>query len=248
MGIIYTSGTTGNPKAVMIHHDAIIAQGAMFTNPTVGLMKAWDGGEGARILSYLPLSHIAGGLMDMLNPIYFAGQEKRPTCIYFARPYDLKEMTLASRIQFVRPTAFLAVPRVYEKMQARMMAVGASITGIKKSIATWAKGKGLEYARNQQLGGNHSKPFMHGLADKLVLSKAREALGLDECRVFLTGAAPIAIETLEYFGQLGMIIHNCYGMSESTGITTMTSPLRNTFGTIGHSLPGIQVKCFQVGP
>merc|ERR1719353_2858218 len=112
----------------------------------------------ARILSYLPLSHIAGGLMDVLNPVYFAGKNKLKGTVYFARSYDLKEMTLAARIQFVRPTLFLAVPRVYEKMQARMMAVGASITGIKKSIATWAKAKGLEYCNNHLLGGSGATP------------------------------------------------------------------------------------------
>mmetsp|Transcript_66849 Transcript_66849/g.169564 ORF Transcript_66849/g.169564 Transcript_66849/m.169564 type:complete len:745 (+) Transcript_66849:51-2285(+) len=246
VGIIYTSGTTGNPKAVMIHSDAVVAQGAMMSRPELGVSRAWEDGE-ARILSYLPLSHIAGGLMDILNPVYSAGHNKWKTAVYFARPYDLKEMTLGLRIQFVRPTAFLAVPRVFEKMQAKMMAVGASITGIKKTIATWAKEKGLAYARNLQLGGSQAKPMFYGLADKLVLSKAREALGLDKCKVFITGAAPIAIETLEYFGQLGMMIQNVYGMSESGGLTTVTSPDRNTFGTVGHSLPGIEVKCFQVG-
>lgn len=247
MGIIYTSGTTGNPKAVMINHDGVYVQGAIGSLPSMPIMAGFPE-EGARIISYLPLSHVAGGLMDVLLPCFFAGALKKKGTVYFARAYDLKEMTLAGRLAFVRPTAFLAVPRVFEKMQARMMAVASTITGVKKSIATWAKGKGLQYARNQQLGGDHSKPFMHGLADKLVLSKARDALGLDQCRVFLTGAAPIASETLEYFGQLGMIIHNCYGMSESTGITTMTSPLRNTFGTVGHRLAGLEVKCFKLGP
>jgi len=148
LGIIHTSGTTGPPKAVMVQHDAICAQGAMCKVPESGFLEGFSEG-GARLLSYLPLSHIAGGLMDILNPVYFAGKAGKTSTVYFARPYDLKEMTLASRIQFVRPTMFLAVPRVFEKMQARMMAVGASITGVKKSLATWAKGKGLQYARNQ---------------------------------------------------------------------------------------------------
>eukprot|EP00403_Amphidinium_massartii_P037641 CAMPEP_0178440584 /NCGR_PEP_ID=MMETSP0689_2-20121128/36875_1 /TAXON_ID=160604 /ORGANISM="Amphidinium massartii, Strain CS-259" /LENGTH=742 /DNA_ID=CAMNT_0020063405 /DNA_START=29 /DNA_END=2257 /DNA_ORIENTATION=- len=247
-GIIYTSGTTGNPKGVMIHHDALCAQGAIGSEPGNGFMDCFeDGGEG-RLLSYLPLSHIAGGLMDFLNPLYMAGHMKLSFAAYFARPYDLKEMTLAQRIQFVRPTAFLAVPRVYEKIQARMMAVSATITGVKKSIATWAKGKGLEYSRNLQPGASQSKPFLHGLADKLILSKAREALGLDKCRCFITGAAPISIETLEYFGALGMRIQNCYGMSESSGITTLCSAVSNAFGTVGFAPPGIEVKCFQIGP
>mmetsp|Transcript_101323 Transcript_101323/g.285736 ORF Transcript_101323/g.285736 Transcript_101323/m.285736 type:complete len:739 (-) Transcript_101323:68-2284(-) len=247
IGIIYTSGTTGNPKAVMIHHDAVFAQAAMIAVPEAGLLAGFEEG-GARVLSYLPLSHIAGSILDILAPIYFAGFKKLKGSIYFARPYDLKEMTLANRIQFVRPTIFFAVPRVYEKMQAKMMAVGASITGVKKSIATWAKGKGLEYATNLQEGGSKRKPFLIGLADKLILSKAREALGLDKCKVFITGAAPISRETLEYFGALGMMIQNVYGMSESTGLTTLHSTNRILFGTVGHALDGIEVKCFQQGP
>jgi long-chain-fatty-acid--CoA ligase ACSBG len=186
--------------------------------------------------------------MDILNPVYFAGHNKLKGTIYFARPYDLKEMTLAHRIQFVRPTIFLAVPRVFEKIQARMMGVSATITGIKKTIATWAKGKGLEYARNMQVGGSKQKPFLLGLADKLILSKARDALGLDQCKCFITGAAPIAAETLEYFGALGMMIQNVYGMSESIGLTTLCTPGRNKFGTVGHCMEGIEVKCFKTGP
>merc|ERR1719473_758075 len=186
--------------------------------------------------------------MDLLMPVYFAGVKQKKGTIYFARPYDLKEMTLALRIGFVQPTAFLAVPRVFEKIQARMMGVAATITGIKKTLATWAKGKGLEHARNLQLGGSGATPFLHGLADKLILSKARQALGLDKCKVFLTGAAPISVETLEYFGQLGMQIQNCYGMSESSGITTMTSPSRNTFGSVGHNLTGFETRIFKTGP
>lgn len=128
------------------------------------------------------------------------------------------------------------------------MTVSASMTGIKKSIATWSKAKGREHAQNLQLGGSKNKPFLHGLADKLILSKARDALGLDKCKCFITGAAPIAKETLEYFGALGMIIQNVYGMSESVGLTTLCTTNRNEFGTVGHALAGIEVKCFKSGP
>lgn len=186
--------------------------------------------------------------MDILIPVFYAGKMKKTGTVYFARSYDLKEMTLAARIQFVRPTIFLAVPRVFEKMQARMMAVAATITGVKKSIATWAKGKGLEYARNRQFGGSGDKPFLHGLADKLILSKARDALGLDQCKVFITGAAPISKEVLEYFGQLGMMIQNCYGMSESAGLTTICTTTKNVFGTVGCTMEGIETLCFKEGP
>ncbi|CAE7227917.1 ACSBG2 [Symbiodinium sp. CCMP2592] len=245
MGIIYTSGTTGNPKAVMVHHDAACAITSMASQAETGAFQAYP----ARILSYLPLSHVAGSMMDMWFPIFMAGSNRKlHSTIYFARPYDLKEMTLAARIQFVRPTVFLGVPRVYEKMQSRMMAVASTITGVKKSIATWAKGKGLEYCRNLQAGGSKAKPLFLTVADKLILSKARDALGLDQCKSLIVGAAPISADTLEYFGQLGMMIQNVYGMSESSGLTTCCMPSWNAFGTVGQALPGIEVKCFKTGP
>lgn len=244
MGIIYTSGTTGQPKAVMIHHDAVVAQGAIGCLDNTGILEGYP----ARIISYLPLSHIAGSLMDLLFPVYMAYSKGLPSTVYFARHYDLKEMTLAARLQFVRPTIFLGVPRVYEKMQARMMAVAATITGVKKSLATWAKGKGLEYCRSLQAGGSGSKPFFHTIADKLVLSKARDALGLDKCKIFIAGAAPISRETLEYFGQLGMMIQNVYGMSESAGLTTLCLKDHNEFGSVGQAPSGFEVKLFKTGP
>ncbi|CAJ1327610.1 unnamed protein product [Effrenium voratum] len=243
-GIIYTSGTTGQPKAVMIHHDSVVTQGTIGCLAQTGILAGYP----ARIISYLPLSHIAGSLFDFLFPVFMAGTRKLPSAVYFARPYDLKEMTLAARLQFVRPTVFLGVPRVYEKMQARMMSVAATITGVKKSLSTWAKGKGLEYCRNLQAGGSGSKPFLHTLADKLVLSKARDALGLDKCKSFVAGAAPISRETLEYFGQLGMMIQNVYGMSESAGIATMCLKDHNEFGSVGQAPPGLEVKLFKSGP
>jgi len=247
MGIIYTSGTTGNPKAVMMSHDAANVEGAICAQPSMGIVDGFPA-TGGRVLSYLPMSHIAGAMIDLLQPAYFGSKLKRKGTTYFARPYDLKEMTLATRIQFVRPTTFLAVPRVFEKIQAKMMGVSATMTGIKKTLATWAKGKGLEYARNLQIGGSGQKPILHGIADKLILSKARSALGLDECAFFVTGAAPISMDTIEYFGALGMQIMNGYGMSESSGITTMTSPQRNFFGSVGHQLFGLETNCFKVGP
>ncbi|CAK9053283.1 unnamed protein product [Durusdinium trenchii] len=229
MGIIYTSGTTGQPKAVMIHHDSAVAQGAIGTLDNTGVLDGYP----ARIISYLPLSHIAGSLMDLLFPVYMAYTKNLHSTVYFARPYDLKEMTLAARLQFVRPTIFLGVPRVYEKMQARMMAVASTITGIKKSLATWAKGKGLEYCRNLQAGGSRSKPFMHTIA-------AGWAGGAQ-------GAAPISRETLEYFGQLGMMIQNVYGMSESAGIATLCHKDFNEFGSVGQAPEGLEVKLFKTG-
>jgi len=244
MSLIYTSGTTGFPKAVMVCHEGYfsISRGCV---PDV--MPQLDP-VANRSISYLPLSHVAGSLFDIFMPMYMAALYGLKTTVYFARPYDLKEMTLALRIQFAEPTLFFAVPRVFEKIQERMMGVAATITGLKKKISTWAKGKGLEYCRNCQYGGSFAKPFLFSLADKLVLSKAREALGLHKCKFFLTGAAPISIETLEYFGQLGMPIINAYGMSESSGATTLGTARQNKFGTCGIRMGGVEVCVFRTGP
>ena len=112
--------------------------------------------------------------------------------------------TIGDRLRAVRPTIFLGVPRVWEKIAEKLQAIGKSVTGAKKKVATFAKRKGLAHQRAMQLGGSGKRPFLHGLADKLVLSKIKEKLGLDQCRFGLTGAAPISTETLEYFGSLGI--------------------------------------------
>jgi long-chain-fatty-acid--CoA ligase ACSBG len=244
MCLVYTSGTTGFPKAVMICHENYMAQGRTVFSQLGSRMNP----EHNRIISFLPLSHVAASLFDCMVPVYGRVAAGLKHTVYFTRPYDLKEMTLAQRIGFVEPTAFFAVPRVYEKIQERMMAVGATITGVKKTIATWAKGKGLEYCRNLQAGGSGAKPFLHGVADKLILSKAREALGLHKCGIFITGAAPMSIDTFEYFGQLGIIILNVFGMSESSGGATINTWSTNLYGTCGATLPGVETACFQIGP
>ncbi|CAK0869606.1 unnamed protein product, partial [Prorocentrum cordatum] len=146
MCLVYTSGTTGFPKAVMICHENYMAQGRTVFQQLGSKMDPVHN----RIISFLPLSHVAASLFDCMVPVYGRVVAGLKHTVYFTRPYDLKEMTLAQRIGFVEPTAFFAVPRVYEKIQERMMAVGASLTGVKKTLATWAKSKGLEYCRNLQ--------------------------------------------------------------------------------------------------
>merc|ERR1719409_1552026 len=116
--LVYTSGTTGNPKAVMTSHDnACYEASCMFAHvPEIGAKP-----EQERTLSYLPLSHVAGFLLDIIIPAFFT--------TYFARPLDLKEGTIGKRLQFAKPTFFFGVPRVYEKMQEKIKAVGAANSG-----------------------------------------------------------------------------------------------------------------------
>ena len=199
-----------------------------------------------RILSYLPLSHVAGQMIDVMCPISITAL--RPGCcsVFYARPYDLKIGTLGDRLRTVKPTVFLGVPRVWEKIAEKMKAVGAKVQGTKKKIATWAKAKGLEYQQNMQLGGTGAKPKNYGIAEKLILSKVKGALGLDEMKFGFTGAAPITTETLQYFGALGININEVYGMSECTGATTWSTDEAHIWGTVGFPLIGMEVKIFKM--
>lgn len=245
--LIYTSGTTGRPKAVMISHDNLIYQcssiSGMLAQQGVATTPAQE-----RALSYLPLSHVAGMMVDIINPLYTTATSKSYVTIYFARPYDLKRGTLKDRLVASHPTMFLGVPRVWEKIQDKMTAVGKSITGLKKSVSTWCKKKNLSHARSLNLSSSEVKnPMGLGLAQK-VMKKAKMALGLQDCKIGVTGAAPIGPKTLEYFGQLDMNINELYGMSECGGVTTFSLDSTHEWGSCGFEVPGMEVKIFKCDP
>lgn len=141
---------------------------------------------------------------------------------------------------------FLGVPRVWEKIQATITKIGASTTGLRRKIAMWAKDKGAVHADNCQLGGSGAFPSMYGLASKLVHSKVKGALGLQKCKFAFTGAAPISVDTLQFFGRLGLQINEVYGMSECTGATTWSLDDTHIWGSCGFAMPGMEVKVFQV--
>merc|ERR1712241_1304164 len=172
---------------------------------------------------------------------------KSNNCVFFARPYDLKVGTIKDRLCIARPTLFIGVPLVWEKMADRIRAIGAASTGCKKSVSTWAKAKALEHAKNITLGGNGAVPGGHCLAMK-IMKAVKGAVGLDQCKYAFTGAAPIRVDTLEYFGSLGIYINEVYGMSESAGCVTMSTDQAHLWGSCGWQLPGSEVKCFKVDP
>ncbi|MFT7582493.1 MAG: long-subunit acyl-CoA synthetase (AMP-forming) [Myxococcota bacterium] len=226
--LIYTSGTTGQPKAVMISHDNIT-----WTSHTALSSIATSPGES--VLSYLPLSHIAEQAVSLHGPMA-AG-----LTTWFAEGME----QLGENLREVRPHLFLGVPRVWEKIQAKMVKMGAQNSGLKKKIAAWARKKGLEAGNAAQDG--KGKPFMYGLADRLVYSKVRERLGLDRCRVQITSAAPISRDTLEFFLSLGIPLFEVYGMSESTGPATVSTPDKYRTGKAGYCLPGAELKIAEDG-
>eukprot|EP00811_Abedinium_folium_P000998 NODE_10914_length_1321_cov_3.434673.p1 GENE.NODE_10914_length_1321_cov_3.434673~~NODE_10914_length_1321_cov_3.434673.p1 ORF type:complete len:432 (+),score=94.60 NODE_10914_length_1321_cov_3.434673:99-1298(+) len=154
-GLIYTSGTTGQPKAVMTSHDSNIYTSATVLDvlmQSTGLAST-DSSQ-SRVLSYLPLSHVAGMMVDAVVPLLTPDLAKGHTIVHFARPYDLKVGALKDRLISARPTIFLGVPLVWEKIADKIRVMGAQTKGTKKCIATWAKGLGLKHAKNMQIGGS----------------------------------------------------------------------------------------------
>lgn len=162
------------------------------------------------IVSYLPLSHIAAQALDIFFPIVGTaglgeGADKSfQICVTFARP-DALRGSLKDTLNVAKPTVFFAVPRVWEKFSEAIQLKGKAMKGTAMgSVSAWAKGKVAEAYKESQAGGAAGwTPVGYTVANKLV-SKAREALGLERCEFMYTGAAPITRETLEYFGSLGI--------------------------------------------
>ena len=223
--LIYTSGTTGNPKGVMITHDNIVWVAKQ-------VIKSISAGADDQIVSYLPLSHIAEQVVSLHSP-YVMG-----ATVWFAESLD----KLGENLTEIRPTIFVGVPRVWEKIQAKMVAAGAANPLFKKKIAAWARKQGLAGGRAHQQG--KPMPFLYGLANQLVFSKVREKLGFDRCRVFISTAAPIAMDTLEFFLSLGIPLTEVYGMSECTGPATVSlpEPFQYETGWAGPALLGSELS------
>ncbi|MBI2602223.1 MAG: AMP-binding protein [Deltaproteobacteria bacterium] len=224
--LVYTSGTTANPKAVMLSHDNLVFTAEAIVNQ----LKI---GKDDAFLSYLPLSHIAEQMTTIHGPLN-AGYD-----VAFAESLE----KLPQNLQEIRPTVFLGVPRVWEKIQAKMVEKGAQASPLKKKIAKWAKSVGL------RCGDDHEKQnaLAYKVAKKLVYSKVRTALGLDRCRIQVTSAAPIGKETLEFFISLGIPLYEIFGMSECSGPATISYPGQYKLGKCGKSFDGGETKVAEDG-
>jgi long-chain acyl-CoA synthetase len=225
--LIYTSGTTGPPKGVMLTHHNL-------TWTADGASGIFDIRPDDRLISYLPLSHIAEQIFTIHGAMTYR------YCVSFAESIE----ALPENIKEVRPTLFFAVPRVWEKFQAGVGARLDEASGLKKRLADWAMGIGRKATSVRNAGREPSGllALQFRMADRLVYRKVKTALGLDACGGAVSGAAPIDPAVLEFFAGFDLPIYEVYGQSEGTGPTTYNRPGRARFGTAGPPYPGTEVR------
>ena len=223
--ILYTSGTTGTPKGVMLSHRNILSnsQGAADVIQEVGV-------EGKRVISFLPLNHAFERMATYC--FFYSG-----AAVYYAESMD----TLAANLKEVKPTLFTTVPRLLEKIYEGILAKGNEQKGVKKKLFFWA----LNLAENFEINKKQSLSYrlQLRLANKLVFSKWREALG-GKVKSIITGAAACQIRLLRIFTAAEIIIQEGYGLTEASPIISGNryNEKNRMFGTVGPLLKDIEVK------
>jgi long-chain acyl-CoA synthetase len=230
--LIYTSGTTGDPKGVMLTHDNVVSN-------VHGALEAFgDFGPSDTALSFLPLCHI----FERMGGHYLMLQQG--VTIAYAESVEKVPANMAE----VRPTIMLSVPRLYEKMYARINEKVAGDSALKQSIFRWALGVGR---RVFQARLEHRTPgailrAQHGLADRLVFATIRERTG-GRLRLFVSGGAPLSKEIAEFFGAVGLSILEGYGLTETSPVIAVNRPDKMKPGTVGPPLAGVEVKIAEDG-
>lgn len=232
--LIYTSGTTGQPKGVALSHRNL-AWTAKQLIDTLGYRDLED----ERIVSYLPLSHIAEQIVSLHSPLLEGTQ------VYFADSMD----ALGRNLQQVRPTIFFAVPRVWEKFKSKAEEGLAAQPPLKRRLVEWARATALE--RNTRALSQERVPsFLEAkyvLAQRLVFAPLKARMGLDKVRLYSTSAAPIGREVLDFFASIDVVLLEAWGMTELSGPATVSTPECARHGTVGRPMLGVEVRIAEDG-
>ena len=221
--IIYTSGTTGTPKGVMLTH------GNMASNIASSMEGFGFGTKDEVSVSFLPLSHVTARHVDFA--LLYRG---------VALAYCPDIARLPQVLTEVRPNIFIAVPRVYEKIRQQVI---LKTSGFPKSaIYRWALGVGRDH-RAETLAGISPTAisWKMRIADWLVFSKVRSGMG-GEAEEFISGGAPLGRELAEWYADIGIPIHEGYGLTETSPVIAVNTPRSHKLGTVGKPLPNVEVR------
>jgi long-subunit acyl-CoA synthetase (AMP-forming) len=226
--LIYTSGTTGPPKGVQLTHANMLCtmRGYRRAIPEMGR---------GRTASYLPMAHVLARWLDHYHPMWAGGEV---TCVADPR-------AVIAALPTVRPTRFIGVPRVWEKLKAGLEAAMSAEPDPQRREATrWALDVGLRVVRARQSGNEPDEQLAreHAQAEQLVLARIRGRLGLDELDLAGVGAAPTPLEVLEFFHALGIPVVEGWAMSETASGGTINSTSAPRLGTVGRPLPGVEIR------
>ncbi len=218
--IIYTSGTTGNPKGVMLTHNNFVAN----VNQLNAVDPEFLSGEHT-FLSFLPLAHSLERTVGYYTPIFLGHK------VAFAESTE----KLLENFQEVRPTFMVSVPRIYEKVHNGIISKIAGAPAIKKALFNWAMGiarQNLPYFCNDQ-PRTGLFALRYALADRLIFSKLKAALGMDRLHGAISGGGPLSVSDAEFFLGMGIRILEGFGLTETTPVTHGNKPSRIKPGTVG---------------
>jgi long-chain acyl-CoA synthetase len=219
--LIYTSGTTGEPKGVALTH-ANIAANQNYA-PVGFHFDATDA-----LISFLPLSHVTARALDYI--MYTFGVQ-----VAYCSKFD----KLPQAMREIRPTVFVGVPRVFEKIRQEVERQ-AALSPMKKRLLAWAIGVGAGY-RDTVYDGRRPSSLLWKTVDKLVYSKVREAFG-GRVRVFVSGGAPLGVDTANWFASVGIALLEGYGLTETSPLIALDTPVIHRLGSVGKLLGNVECK------
>ncbi len=225
--VIYTSGTTGRPKGVRLTQDSVVYEGAIIE--ATGTLNRDD----LQFL-WLPLSHVFGKMLLAIG-----------LQIGFPTAVDGRIDKIVDNMAVIRPTFMAGPPRIFEKARGRVELMLGEETGIKRKLIDWALKVGAEMRDTLERGETPSSGLTrrHNLATKLVLHKIQDRFG-GRVRFMISGSAPLNADVSKWFGSVGMLLLEGYGLTETSSGTTVNLPVPGNYryGSVGWPMPGTDVR------
>ena len=234
--IIYTSGTTGPPKGVMLSHDNFFANVNQIFNVDPELFKRADD---LTFLSFLPLAHSFERTCGYYTPMSFGMK------VYFAEDFA----KILENFQEVRPVCIVSVPRLYEKIHSGIVAKVATAPPVKKALFNWAMGlaaQNLPYICNEKTRTGWYA-FKYNLANKIIFSKLKNALGMDRLEFAFSGGGPLSVSDAEFFLGMDIKVIEGFGLTETTPVTNANNRHKIKPGTVGPAVKDTVVKLGEGG-